>query len=102
MSVMRDKQNLFILDLEYKEGREAAMPYMQDHLAFVQRYFDAGIFLTSGPKEPLTCGVIVAKAESHETIEAIVEEDPFQMNGCVVYTVTEFTPSRSVPGLSQL
>ncbi|SDE18556.1 YciI family protein [Kordiimonas lacus] len=96
---MPEKQNLFIIDLEYRTSREDALPFMEDHLAFVQKYFDAGTFLASGPKVPLIGGVIIAKAESREALEAIVREDAFHINECCHYSITEVSPSRSVEGL---
>lgn len=92
-------QHLFVIDIEYRTTREDALPFMEAHLAYVQQYFDTGVFLTSGPKVPLTGGVIIAKADSRDQIEAIVREDAFHINNCARYQITEIQPTRAVAGL---
>lgn len=47
------------------------------HHAFLQKGYDEGTFLFSGPQISAHGGFLVARAESREALEAILAEEPF-------------------------
>ena len=92
---------MFILLLTYQDGvlgqLDALLP---EHYEYVDRNIAAGIFFLTGRRVPRTGGVILARADSRETIEKVIAEDPFLRTGAVAYDVIEIEPTRSaLPGL---
>jgi uncharacterized protein YciI len=62
------------------------------HRAFLQKGYDLGMFLCSGPKDPPTGGFLVAKAGSKAELEALFEDEPFRLANLASFTFTEFMP----------
>ncbi|MFJ9826961.1 YciI family protein [Streptomyces sp. NPDC101160] len=92
---------MFLLLLTYRDGvldrLDALLP---EHYEYVDRNIADGVFLLTGRRVPRTGGVILARADSRETIEKVIAEDPFLRTGAVTYEVIEFEPTRTaLPGL---
>jgi len=63
---------------------------IKEHVAYLQRGYDEGWMLFSGPKAHSGGGIILMKADSAETIDEFLENDPFKKNGILEYHVVEF------------
>lgn len=61
-----------------------------DHLDFLQKGFDEGWILFSGPKEGVGGGIIVSKANSLAEVEEYLAHDPLEVSGVQEYHVLEF------------
>jgi len=85
---------MFVIELVYKADLSDIDAHMKAHVAFLKKYYTAGIFLVSGRKIPRDGGVILAVAESREQLEAIVREDPFHVHGLAEFRVIEFRASQ--------
>lgn len=72
------------------------------HRAFLQTYYDAGVFLLSGPRSPRIGGVILAQAQSRNALESILAQDPFAVADAARYQVVEFNPNLSAASLAEL
>ena len=92
---------MFIISLTYT----AELAQIEQHLAarrqFLDRYYQAGVFLFSGRKEPRTGGIIIAQAAGRDEVERIISEDPFRQAGIADYAITEFIPSKTAPDLNR-
>lgn len=84
---------MFIIQLTYKRSLAEVDQLMEEHKLFLKKYYDEGIFLLSGRKNPRTGGVIIARAESLASIEKVISEDPFHMQELADYSITEFFPT---------
>jgi uncharacterized protein YciI len=51
----------------------------------------------SGPKNPRTGGIVVARAPSLEEIQAFFGQDPYQLNKIATYRFAEFSPVKRQP-----
>lgn len=71
-------------------------------LHFFEEQYDAGVFLASGRRVPRTGGVILARAESREALDTLLECDPFAQAGAARYEVVEFIPSMTCSELEFL
>ncbi len=91
-------KKLFVVDLTYVVPLEKVNAFLEPHRAFLKAQYEAGLFLASGPKEPRTGGVILAKAESRESIETAIAKDPFKMEALAEYAITEFAPVMAAKG----
>lgn len=83
---------MFIILLTYTKPVEEVDRLLPDHVAFLDKYFATGHFLTAGRRNPRTGGVILCRAESRDEAERIAAEDPFQ--AVADYEVIEFIPTR--------
>ncbi|MBO3271079.1 YciI family protein [Hymenobacter defluvii] len=92
---------MFLLSLTYLVPLEEIEPLMAPHMTWVDTHYQTGTLLLSGRKVPRTGGVLLARAESREAIEAIVAADPFTQAGAVRYDIIEFTPTRIAPGAGE-
>ena len=93
MSLLPEGFSLFVIDIEYLAPLEKIDEHRDDHIKFLEQYYESKHFLASGPKVPRTGGVIWAVAPSKEGLQEIFREDPFQVHGLAQYDITEFSPT---------
>ena len=91
---------MFIINLHYIRPLSEVEQHLSAHRAYLDHYYQSGIFLLSGRKEPRDGGIILAQASDRETIEAVVREDPFYQARVADYQIIEFIPSKSAADLS--
>jgi uncharacterized protein YciI len=72
------------------------------HHAFLQKGYDSGAFLFSGPQVPPHGGFLIARAESREQLDALLAEEPFVKGGFMEFSrVTQFDPVQHQPFLHE-
>jgi len=72
------------------------------HHAFLQKGYDDGFFLFSGPQVPPHGGFLVARASSREALDTLLAEEPFLKAGKMRFSrVTEFLPAQFHPALDR-
>lgn len=91
---------MYIITLTYHRPIEEVDSHLKAHIAWLDVYFEKGIFVASGRKNPRTGGVIFARSLPREELDRILAEDPF--NQVANYDVVDFTPSRSRDDLNAL
>ena len=84
----------FVLLITYTAPLPRIDALLDEHRAWLDKYFADGTFLVSGPQVPRDGGAILATAESRRHVEDIVSTDPFVRAGIAAYQVIEFTPTR--------
>lgn len=87
----------FMIEVTYTVPIEQIDAAVTEHRAFLQKGFDAGTLLMSGPQNPRTGGVILGRAESLESIRSFMMEDPFNVKSLATYRFVEFTPVKMQP-----
>ncbi|HEY3405936.1 MAG TPA: YciI family protein [Ohtaekwangia sp.] len=92
---------MFIIDLHYIVPLEKLDAHMTDHVKFLQKYYKLNVFVASGRKVPRTGGIILALADSLETVNTIITEDPFYIHKLAEFRITEFQTSQSHPELKK-
>jgi len=93
---------VFIVSLNYISSLDQVDSLLEEHIDFLRVQYDRKVFIASGRKVPRTGGVILARAQSREELQAIIEQDPFFRNGVAEYEVTEFVPSMTLPEFAGL
>lgn len=93
---------MFVVELNYLKPLSEVDRHLEAHRAFLADQYAAGTFVASGPKEPRTGGVILARCASAEVLVAILALDPFHTHGVAEYRVTQFHVRAAGPGLEQL
>lgn len=72
------------------------------HRQFLQRGYDKGQFLLSGPSIPPTGGVLIARAESLEQLFQLLADEPFCKAGVMRFSkIIEFSPVQHQPILNE-
>lgn len=82
----------FVIHVSYHVALSRIEELTPDHRAYLQRFYESGNLLFSGPRVPRTGGVIVGKFDSIPDVEQFVRNDPFYKNQVAEYEIIEFDP----------
>jgi uncharacterized protein YciI len=93
---------MFIISINYLKSLEEIDSLLEEHIKFLKKQYAEKVFIASGRKVPRTGGIIIAKTENKEKLNAILKQDPFYKNGAAEYQVTEFIPSMTLPEFANL
>ena len=85
---------MYIVSLNYIKSVSEVEKYLEEHVKFLEKYYEMGKFICSGRKNPRIGGVILLNAESSSEVEKIILEDPFNANEIAEYEITEFFPTK--------
>lgn len=85
---------LFLIHLRYQRPLSELDGALPGHREFLARHFAAGHFLLSGPLVPREGGLILAQADTRETVLAWLPEDPFVAQGLVTWEVLGWQPNQ--------
>ena len=91
---------MFVIELIYKAPLEKIDAAMRAHVAFLNKQYEAGVFVVSGRKIPRDGGIIIAGGVSRPEIEAIMRADPFCARGLADVRIVEFRDSQRAPSLA--
>ncbi|MFE0582843.1 YciI family protein [Streptomyces sp. NPDC058874] len=91
---------MFVMELTYTAPVETVEEQMDAHIAWLDGYYAAGVFLASGRKVPRDGGVILAAGVSRAEIEKIAAGDPFAVAGVCSYRITEFMATKTSADLA--
>jgi uncharacterized protein YciI len=69
---------IYVVVLTYIKPLEDVDSQLPDHVEWLKKGYSDGVFLTSGRRIPRNGGVILAKCDSLESLEARLSQDPFQ------------------------
>jgi uncharacterized protein YciI len=93
---------MFIVTLTYLKPVDEIDALMNDHVAWLKRHYDSGLFIASGRRVPRVGGVIIARSGDEPALRAALAEDPFVIHAAARCEVVEFTPSMTAPGAEVL
>ena len=100
-SLWKELGIMLVVELRYTQPIEIIEQYLQAHRDFLQQYYDEGIFIASGPQEPRVGGIIIANTDK-ETMNNIIQQDPFHKNAIAEYSITVFTAVKHCEALRPL
>ena len=85
---------MFVLLLKYLKPLEEVDRLSAAHGEFLDRYYRAGKFIASGPRDPRTGGVIIADVDTELEAMKIIVDDPFFTEKVADYELIRFTPTK--------
>lgn len=88
---------MFIANLTYIKPLVEVEKHLEEHIAFLDKYYKAGKFICSGRKNPRTGGIILFNAKDETEMKEIISQDPFNINGIANYEIIEFYPTKFDP-----
>jgi uncharacterized protein YciI len=89
---------MFVLLLTYTKPLDEVDALMRKHMAWLNEHYAAGRFIVSGRQVPRTGGVILARGDDREEIEALAASDPFVQGGVATVEAIQFNASQTAPG----
>ncbi len=92
---------MFVISITYTKSTREIDVLLTAHRQFLTEQYAAGVFLMSGRKVPRSGGVIIADAPDRAALEAIIENDPFYVDGVATYEIIEFVPSMTAAALAE-
>jgi len=93
---------MFVVSIDYTVSFEKIDPLINEHIEFLNKYYEKGLFVVSGRKEPRTGGIIIIKNAQRDEVDRIIIEDPFYRENVATYTITEFIPAAVAEGFEAL
>ena len=85
---------MYIIILTYQKDLSEVEKHLEDHRAYLDRYYTSGHFIASGAQVPRKGGIILSKADSKEEILDIITQDPFHEHRIATYQIIEFIPTK--------
>jgi len=82
----------FLILITYKVELTVINSLLAQHREFLQTGYNQDLLLMSGPENPRTGGVVIAKANSLEEIKTFFSNDPYYQNNAAEYDFREFNP----------
>jgi uncharacterized protein YciI len=83
----------FVLEGEYLVPFEELADMLPAHRAFLQKGYDDGFFLCSGPQIPARGGFLIARAPSLAKLQELLAEEPFTKAKKMRFSrITQFDP----------
>ncbi|EJN2862219.1 hypothetical protein NPT69_001062 [Salmonella enterica subsp. enterica serovar Yaba] len=69
---------IYVVVLTYIKPLEEVDAQLSEHVEWLKKGYSEGVFLASGRRIPRNGGVILAKCDNIESLEARLSLDPFQ------------------------
>lgn len=85
---------MFLLLSRYVKAVDEIDRVLPAHREFLDRYYNSGLFVVSGPMNPRIGGVILTADAPRDAIEAALAEDPFVREGISEYEIIEFNATK--------
>ena len=89
---------MLLLLLTYTRPLAEVDALMREHVAWLDMHYAAGRFVVSGRRVPRTGGVIVARGDDREAMEALAASDPFAARGVATCEAVQFRASQAEAG----
>lgn len=93
---------MYIVNLNYIHDLDKVDSLLDEHISFLERQYEKGIFIASGRKVPRTGGIILVRNISFEELDQVFSEDPFMIHGVAEYEVIQFIPTMMAAGFEGL
>ncbi|MEV6795997.1 YciI family protein [Streptomyces sp. NPDC051320] len=91
---------MFILELTYPGPLERVDELLDEHVAWLNAGYEAGVFIASGRQNPRVGGVILAVGDDRAEIEKLTATDPLLIGGACTYRIIEFFATTTAPALA--
>jgi uncharacterized protein YciI len=82
----------FIVEITYKVPFEEIQKVSPAHRLYLDEGYAKGMLLMSGPQNPKTGGVVVARANDEKEIKDFFAKDPYHTENVAEHRFVEFTP----------
>ena len=92
---------VFVLLLSYTKPLDEVDALMRKHMKWLNEQYAAGAGDLASGDEEAAGGVILARGDDREEIEALAASDPFVTGGVATVEVIQFRASQTAPGFPE-
>ena len=92
---------MYAVIITYKVPLTEIDQALDEHIEWLDLYYENGSFLASGRREPRNGRVILVREQPDESLDSILKKDPFHYLGLADHEVIEFHPSKLAPELER-
>ena len=93
---------MYVINVNYKVDIKVIDSYLVLHREYLDEYYQKGLLLCSGPREPRDGGVIITLMSNKEDVDEFIRNDPFYTNGVADYALVEFHPVKFHEAINKL
>ena len=94
---------MFVVNLTYLKPLPDVEKHIEAHRQYLDENYAGKVFLASGPKTPRDGGLIlVSGIVTRGELEVLLTQDPFCKHEIASYSITEFTPTKFHPALTDI
>lgn len=97
-NLVKDKERVcvvvFILLLKYLKPLEEVDKALEEHKAYLEKYYQSKKFFCSGRRNPRVGGVILCNATDINEVNQIIKDDPFYVQKIAEYEIVHFIPTK--------
>ena len=90
---------MFVVILGYVKPLDQVDHWLNEHVAFLDECYSAGLFIASGRRVPRTGGVILATGDDRDLLDRTLQRDPFKREGVAEYAIYQFQATKMQAGL---
>jgi len=90
----------FIIIITYTAPIEEINKVVANHREFLQKGYDSNHLLMSGPQNPKSGGIVLARGTSKDELVDFFSQDPYKINQLAEYRFIEFNPVKHQPFMS--
>jgi uncharacterized protein YciI len=94
-----ERDSVFVLLPTYQAPLHEVDALLEPHREWLNKHFEAGIFLVAGRREPREGGFILAADGDRAEMERLAATDPFVTAGVARYDLLEVRPTGGLPGV---
>lgn len=91
---------MYLILLTYIRPADEVAAARPAHREYLDGLYAGGKLVCSGPRDPATGGVILARVDTEEEVQKIVADDPFFVDGIATYEVVRFQPVKYDPAFA--
>ncbi|KAB8305243.1 hypothetical protein EH228_19395 [Erwinia endophytica] len=91
---------MYIVSLNYIRPIAEVEAVLDAHIAWLDKYFAAGVFIAAGRKDPRTGGLIIVDDVERQRLDSILAEDAFQT--VAEYEITKVNVTRAADEFAAL
>lgn len=86
----------FLVDVTIHDPQKAA-PLLPAHLAYLNQYFDHGDIVLFAAYDDRSGGMLIAKVDSEEALQALLAKDPLRREDCASWYCKPMKIARMLP-----
>ena len=92
----------YVIHLHYIVELDELDQKLIAHRNFLDKHYNDGVFIMSGPQTPRSGGIILAAAPDRATLMTIIKDDPFYTACYAEYTLTECQIVKHAPAFNEI
>jgi uncharacterized protein YciI len=82
----------YVVEITYRAPLARIDETLAAHRAHLQTGYERGLLLASGPQQPRSGGILLARAPTRQALEDFIAADPYRVQSLAEFRLIEFQP----------